>query len=179
MAVTKINNFKELKKTATYAEVKNDRTVVKSVSRVKKDLFTKRYVVTGRRKTSVVTIWVEPSKGSGLITVNGKSLQEYFERADLVMIVNQPLEVTNSMRNFDITAKAVGGGKSGQAQALRLAISWFLAEKLDASEGGSAHPKTARKVLKVNKLLTRDSREVQPKHYGRRKARKTQQWSKR
>lgn len=122
---------------------------------------------TGRRKASIARVWVKPGKGD--ITVNGKSLEQYFARPVLRMVINQPFAALNRLGNFDVFCTVVGGGLSGQAGAVRLGISRALNE-FDSG----FHP-----VLRRGGYLTRDSRVVERKKYGRRKARRSFQFSKR
>ncbi len=121
----------------------------------------------GRRKTSVARILV--SSGKGNITVNNKDVKEYFPSEILRIIINQPLEVINEKGKYDIRALVDGGGITGQAEAIRLAIARALCE-IDPEN---------RPPLKKEGLLTRDPRMVERKKYGRRKARKKFQFSKR
>lgn len=122
---------------------------------------------TGRRKNAVARVWV--SRGHGRITVNGKSLEEYFARPVLRMIINQPFAALDRVGNFDITCTVVGGGLSGQAGAVRLGISRAL----------DAYDTDFHQVLRRGGFLTRDSRVVERKKYGRAKARRSFQFSKR
>jgi len=121
----------------------------------------------GRRKTSVARLYMK--QGSGNIVINGRSFEDYFPSEVLRLIVCQPLELTKNMANFDLKVNLDGGGIKGQAEALRLAISRALLE-IDAEN---------RKPLKVEGFLTRDPRMVERKKYGRRKARRRFQFSKR
>lgn len=121
----------------------------------------------GRRKTSIARVYMRPGKGE--ITVNGMPYGEYFGRATLKMIVMQPLVLTGNNTNYDFKVTVNGGGKSGQAGALRLAISRALIKTTEE----------LKPALKAVKLLTRDAREVERKKYGRHKARKRPQFSKR
>ena len=127
-----------------------------------------KYVATGRRKTSVARAVVV--KGKGEIKVNGKTLAEFFPVGTYDMIVKQPLVVTNSMDQYDISINVYGGGLSGQAGAIRHAI----ARALDLIDSTNNH-----KPLKSLKLLTRDPRMVERKKFGQKKARKRFQFSKR
>ena len=121
----------------------------------------------GRRKTAVARVYVAPGKGS--ITVNKRDLKEYFPTPTLQYKVNQPLAMTENEGNFDITVNVFGGGSTGQAEAVRLALSRAMCE-LDAENRG---------VLKPEGLLTRDPRMVERKKFGQKKARKKFQFSKR
>mgnify|MGYP001824477492 CR=1 FL=1 len=121
----------------------------------------------GRRKTAVARVYV--AKGKGNITVNKKDMATYFPTATLQYKVNQPLAMTNNGGNFDITVNVFGGGITGQAEAIRLALSRAMCE-LDAEN---------RIILKPEGLLTRDTRMVERKKFGQKKARKKFQFSKR
>ena len=125
------------------------------------------FVGTGRRKRSVARVRL--ALGSGQITINKKPLDDYFGRESLKQIVRQPLEVTQSLSRFDVVAKTEGGGISGQAGAVRHGIARALVS-MDES---------LREVLRRNGLLTRDPREKESKKYGRKRARKRFQFSKR
>jgi len=121
----------------------------------------------GRRKTSVARIYMQPGKGK--ISVNNKDMKEYFPVDIMQIIVQQPLTVVEAEGKFDIKVNVDGGGVKGQAEAVRLAIARALCE-VDAEN---------RPPLKKEGFLTRDSRMVERKKYGRRKARKKFQFSKR
>jgi small subunit ribosomal protein S9 len=121
----------------------------------------------GRRKTAVARIYL--AKGKGKITINKKDMTTYFPTATLQYKVNQPLVMTNNDGNFDITVNVFGGGSTGQAEAIRLALSRAMCE-LDAEN---------RSILKPEGLLTRDPRMVERKKFGQKKARKKFQFSKR
>ncbi|MEY8849758.1 30S ribosomal protein S9 [Psychroserpens sp. XS_ASV72] len=121
----------------------------------------------GRRKTAVARVYV--AKGKGNITVNKKDMAVYFPTATLQYKVNQPIAMTNNDGNFDITVNVYGGGITGQAEAIRLAISRAMCE-VDAENRG---------ILKPEGLLTRDPRMVERKKFGQKKARKKFQFSKR
>lgn len=126
-----------------------------------------KFYGTGRRKASVARVWV--MSGKGQITVNGKTVEDYFARPVLRMIINQPFTSVNRVGNFDVVCTVVGGGLSGQAGAVRLGIS----RALDAVDSAFHSP------LRQGGFLTRDSRVVERKKYGRRKARRSFQFSKR
>ena len=121
----------------------------------------------GRRKTAVARVYV--AKGKGNITVNKKDMAVYFPTATLQYKVNQPLTMTNNDGNFDITVNVYGGGVTGQAEAVRLAISRAMCEVDEEN----------RAILKPEGLLTRDPRMVERKKFGQKKARKKFQFSKR
>ena len=126
------------------------------------------FLGTGRRKSSIARVRL--TDGTGKITVNGKDLNEYFGEETLRFIVKQPLTVTNTEGKYDVVAKVVGGGFSGQAGAVRHGIARALNE---------ANREEYRPILKSNGLLTRDSRMKERKKYGLKKARKAPQFSKR
>ena len=126
-----------------------------------------RSYATGKRKNSIARVWLK--KGEGNISVNGKSIKDYFSRPVLQMIVNQPLEIIQSVGNYDIKATVKGGGLSGQAGALRHGISKAL----------TLYDVGLRKALKKVGFLTRDSRVVERKKAGLAKARRSYQFSKR
>lgn len=126
-----------------------------------------RAYATGKRKNAIARVWVKP--GSGKIIVNDKEFGAYFARPVLQMILQQPIVATNRNGQFDIIATVVGGGLSGQAGAVRHGIS----KALTYYEPG------LRSVLKKGGFLTRDSRVVERKKYGKAKARRSFQFSKR
>ena len=126
-----------------------------------------RSYATGKRKNAVARVWIKD--GSGKIVINGKDVDKYFLRPVLNMLVNHPLELTKKKMNVDTTVTVSGGGMSGQAGAVRHGISKALT-LLDPN---------LRPILKTEGLLTRDSRIVERKKYGRRKARRRFQFSKR
>ena len=126
-----------------------------------------RAYATGRRKNSIARVWLK--SGNGEIKINGKSLDKYFSRPVLQMIVNQPLDVTQSMENIEIMATVKGGGLSGQAGAIRHGISKAL----------SIYDQNNRPALKKVGFLTRDPRVVERKKAGLAKARRSYQFSKR
>ncbi len=126
-----------------------------------------RAYATGKRKDAVARVWVMP--GSGRITVNNKDFSDYFARPVLQMIVQQPLTAANRTGQYDIRATVSGGGLSGQAGALRHGLSQAL----------TRYEPELRSVLKKGGFLTRDARVVERKKYGRRKARRSFQFSKR
>ena len=126
-----------------------------------------RAYATGKRKNAIARVWVKP--GSGKIVVNDKEFAAYFARPVLQMILRQPIVASNRDGQFDIVATVVGGGLSGQAGAVRHGIS----KALTYYEPG------LRAVLKKGGFLTRDSRVVERKKYGKAKARRSFQFSKR
>jgi len=125
------------------------------------------YYAKGSRKESVANVRIH--EGKGKIIVNGQFFQEYFRRSALETIVIEPFRITEMLGKIDVIAKVKGGGKSGQASALKLGIARALT-KYDAD---------LRKSLRAAGLLTRDSRKVERKKYGKVKARKRFQFSKR
>ena len=126
-----------------------------------------RAYATGKRKNSIARVWLK--KGNGIISINGKTLEKYFSRPVLQMIVNQPLELIQSDGSYEISATVKGGGLSGQAGALRHAISKAL----------SLYDNNLRPSLKKVGFLTRDPRVVERKKSGLAKARRSYQFSKR
>lgn len=121
----------------------------------------------GRRKTAVARVYLKEGKGN--ITINKKDIKDYFDTATLQYKVNQPLVLTDNAETFDINVNVFGGGITGQAEAIRLAISRAMCE---------INPEH-RLVLKPEGLLTRDPRMVERKKFGQKKARKKFQFSKR
>ncbi len=126
-----------------------------------------RAYATGKRKNAVARVWIKP--GSGRITVNGREVETFFARPVLRMIINQPFVAANREGQYDTWCTVSGGGLSGQAGALRHGISRAL----------SHHEPILRPVLKGGGFLTRDARVVERKKYGKRKARRSFQFSKR
>jgi len=126
-----------------------------------------QYYGTGRRKTAIARVFLKPGKGT--IVVNSKPVDEFFSRETGRMVVRQPLVLTNHLGTFDISVNVRGGGESGQAGAVRHGISKALAD----------YEPPLRPALKHAGFLTRDSRVVERKKYGRAKARRSFQFSKR
>ena len=126
-----------------------------------------RAYATGKRKNAIARVWIKP--GSGKITVNGKEFDAFFARPVLQMILKQPIVAVNRASQYDIEASVAGGGLSGQAGALRHGISKALTH----------YEPELRAVLKKGGFLTRDSRVVERKKYGKAKARRSFQFSKR
>lgn len=126
-----------------------------------------RAYATGKRKNAVARVWLKP--GTGKITVNGRDSPIYFARPVLRMLLNQPFAIVNRVGQYDVVCTVVGGGLSGQAGAVRHGISKAL---LNCEPG-------LRPALKVQGFLTRDSRVVERKKYGKAKARRSFQFSKR
>ena len=141
-------------------------SIKNKIPKLKLDFKDSKYS-TGRRKKSIAKVWVK--KGSGKIYVNGKNMTEYFKRPVHQLIVTRPLEITNVLNNYDVKCSVRGGGLSGQAGAIILGISRALI----------SHEANLKKDLKKDKLTTRDSRVVERKKYGHRKARRSFQFSKR
>ena len=126
-----------------------------------------RSYATGRRKESVARVWIKP--GSGKFTVNGREMPTYFARPTLQMVINQPCETINQVGHYDVVCTVKGGGLSGQAGAVRHGLSRAL----------TYFDPSLRPALKSGGFLTRDDRQVERKKYGRAKARRSFQFSKR
>ena len=126
-----------------------------------------RSYATGRRKDAVARVWLKP--GTGKITVNGRDQAVYFARPTLRLVINQPFTVTSRVEQYDIVATVKGGGLSGQAGAVKHGIAQAL----------SKFEPLLRSAVKAEGFLTRDSRVVERKKYGKAKARKSFQFSKR
>ena len=157
----KIESLKDIKSAAA-ASSTTEVKVRKSV----KDKQGRSYA-TGKRKDAVARVWIKPGKGN--ITINDKSIDEYFARPVLKMIIAQPFEVANRVNEFDVVCTVKGGGLSGQAGAIKHGISIALNE----------YEPELRSVLKKAGFLTRDDRVVERKKYGKAKARRSYQFSKR
>ena len=154
-----IKSFEDLSKTE-----KNENDMILPDKEV--DDFGRSYA-TGKRKDAVARVWLK--QGPGNITINGKSSDDYFARPVLRMLINQPLIASERKEQFDVVCSVTGGGLSGQAGAVRHGISKALV----------LFEPELKKVLKSGGFLTRDSRVVERKKYGRRKARRSFQFSKR
>ena len=154
-----IKSFEDLSKTE-----KNENDMILPEKEV--DDFGRSYA-TGKRKDAVARVWLK--QGPGNITINGKSSDDYFARPVLRMLINQPLIASERKEQFDVVCSVTGGGLSGQAGAVRHGISKALI----------LFEPELKKVLKSGGFLTRDSRVVERKKYGRRKARRSFQFSKR
>jgi small subunit ribosomal protein S9 len=126
-----------------------------------------RSYATGKRKDAVARVWIRP--GSGKVTVNGREMAKYFARPVLQMVLRQPFDVAGVTGEFDVMATVKGGGLSGQAGAVKHGISKAL----------QLYEPSLRGALKAAGFLTRDSRVVERKKYGKRKARRSFQFSKR
>jgi small subunit ribosomal protein S9 len=155
----------DLKDMATAAAVVPGQT--EAIKREPKRDAQGRSYATGRRKESVARVWIRPGKGE--IEVNGKKAAQYFARPVLRMLITQPFLVADRYNQFDVYCTVAGGGLSGQAGALRHGISRAL----------TYYEPDLRGILKVAGFLTRDSRVVERKKYGRMKARRSFQFSKR
>ena len=125
------------------------------------------YYATGRRKTSVARVYM--TKGKGVFTVNKRPMEEYFGRETSSMIVNQPLNIVEMQNKFDFNIMVKGGGDTGQAGAIRLGVTRAL----------MAYDEDTRGDLRKAGLVTRDARIVERKKVGKKKARKSEQYSKR
>ncbi len=159
----KLESLKDLKK----ASVKAESAAVEAAPRkAKKDKQGRSYA-TGKRKDAVARVWIMPGKGN--VTINDKSIDQYFARPVLKMIINQPFEVANRVNEFDVVCTVKGGGLSGQAGAIKHGISKALNE----------YEPELRDCLKKAGFLTRDDRTVERKKYGKAKARRSYQFSKR
>jgi small subunit ribosomal protein S9 len=160
VARKKIESLQDIKAaTAAAEEPKATRKAVKD----KKG----RSYATGKRKDAVARVWIMPGKGN--ITINDKSIDEYFARPVLKMVINQPFAITNRENEFDVICTVKGGGLSGQAGAIKHGISKALNE----------YEPELRTTLKSAGFLTRDDRVVERKKYGKAKARRSYQFSKR
>lgn len=127
----------------------------------------KRFYATGKRKNAIARVWLK--EGEGKITVNKKSMEEYFTRETSKMIIRQPFEITKTVNKYDVNVNVSGGGVSGQAGAIKHGISKALIQ---------AEPEL-RPILKKAGFLTRDARIKERKKYGRKAARRRFQFSKR
>lgn len=172
---------KEESKTKVAPQVKSkpkSKAVVKTVSaskskitekkESKKIVATDKIYATGKRKTAIAKVWML-KKGSGKITVNGKSIVDYFQRPIYRMIINQPFDIVKAQGSYDIVCQVLGSGLSGQAGAIRHGISKALNQISEEFHS----------TLRSGGFLTRDSRKVERKKYGQPKARKKFQFSKR
>lgn len=157
-----LNDLSELKN----SDKKENKIVIAKVREPQIDSLGRTYA-TGKRKDAIARIWLKP--GNGKITINDKDFQQYFGRAVLRMVVEQPFSITQRMNQFDVYATVTGGGLSGQAGAIKHGISKALNDR---------EPEL-RTVLKAAGFITRDSRVVERKKYGLRKARRSPQFSKR
>lgn len=156
-----------IKGTGASAKVSSAAVSEESAAREPKRDELGRSYATGRRKDAVARVWVKP--GKGIVTINGKSVDQYFPRPVLRMLINQPFDVTNRVGEFDVVCTVKGGGLSGQAGAVRHGISRAL----------NNYEPELRSLLKKEGFLTRDPRVVERKKYGKAKARRSFQFSKR
>ncbi|MDA8585783.1 30S ribosomal protein S9 [Rhodobacteraceae bacterium] len=163
-----LDDLKEVVGEVEAAPVETAAPVTETVVTVepKRDALGRSYA-TGKRKDAVARVWIKP--GSGKVTVNGKDMPEYFARPVLQMILRQPFTVAGVGGQFDVMATVKGGGLSGQAGAVKHGISKAL----------QLYDPSLRGALKAAGFLTRDSRVVERKKYGKAKARKSFQFSKR
>lgn len=163
MARKKIESLTEIKEAVATTTAAATADVKKKPARDKQG----RSYATGKRKNAVARVWIMPGKGK--ITINEKPIDTYFARPVLKMIINQPFEITNRENEFDVVCTVQGGGLSGQAGAIKHGISKALNE----------YEPELRPVLKQAGFLTRDDRVVERKKYGKAKARRSYQFSKR
>lgn len=154
----KLESLQDIKSASNNTEVK--------VRKANRDKFGRSYA-TGKRKDAVARVWIKPGKGN--ITINDKSIDQYFARPVLKMIISQPFEVSNRVNEFDVVCTVKGGGLSGQAGAIKHGISKALNE----------YEPELRAALKKAGFLTRDARTVERKKFGKAKARRSYQFSKR
>jgi len=161
-----VKSFGDLKTTLIKAKTPTTAAQSTEPGMAKRDSKGRAYA-TGRRKNAVARVWIKP--GTGRITINGKEEKVYFARPVLRMILRQPLIAAGRDGQFDVVVTVTGGGLSGQAGAVRHGISRALV----------AYEPTLRPVLKPGGFLTRDPRAVERKKYGRPKARRSFQFSKR
>ena len=159
-----VRSFSDVKATLIKRPVQEAAQVADPVS--KRDAQGRSYA-TGRRKNAVARVWIKP--GAGKVTVNSREESVYFARAVLRMILRQPLVVTGRETQFDVVATVVGGGLSGQAGAVRHGISRALV----------CYEPELKPILKKHGFMTRDSRMVERKKFGKAKARRSFQFSKR
>ncbi|MBR35409.1 MAG: 30S ribosomal protein S9 [Rhodobacteraceae bacterium] len=158
-----IKSLGDLETVASVDEASADSAVIREP---KRDDFGRSYA-TGKRKDAIARVWIKP--GSGKVMVNGKEMNSYFARPVLQMILRQPFQVAGVEDQFDVNATVKGGGLSGQAGAVKHGISKAL----------QLYEPALRGALKSAGFLTRDSRVVERKKYGKRKARRSFQFSKR
>ncbi|GLI92915.1 30S ribosomal protein S9 [Methylocystis echinoides] len=158
MAETTLSSLADLNQAAVAAEAPKHEQ--------KLDKYGRAYA-TGKRKNAVARVWIKP--GSGKITVNGRDVEVYFARPVLRMILQQPLGVAKRAGQYDLVVSVAGGGLSGQAGAVRHGLAKALTH----------YEPELRSPLKKEGFLTRDSRVVERKKYGKRKARRSFQFSKR
>jgi small subunit ribosomal protein S9 len=163
---TSLSDLKGVMAPVSTSSVVSSQEGPKEPRQPKRDSLGRTYA-TGKRKNAIARVWIK--LGSGKVSVNGKPLEQYFARPVSRMLLNQPFELTNRMDQFDVFCTVKGGGLSGQAGAVRHGISKAM---------NDFEPEL-RAVLKKAGFLTRDSRIVERKKYGRPKARRSFQFSKR
>ena len=161
-----VNSLEELGQVADSIETVDAPAITTIQREVVKDALGRSYA-TGKRKDAVARVWIKP--GSGKVIINGREQETYFARPVLRMILLQPFEITATVGQFDVMATVKGGGLSGQAGAVKHGISKAL----------QLFDPTHRAALKAAGFITRDSRVVERKKYGKAKARKSFQFSKR
>jgi len=159
-----IKSLDDLKAAVGVADEPDEETAIVRVA--VRDKLGRSYA-TGKRKNAVARVWVKP--GSGKVVVNGKEMAQYFARPVLQMVIGQPFKVANVADQFDVMCTVAGGGLSGQAGAVKHGISKAL----------TVYEPELRPALKAAGFLTRDARVVERKKYGKRKARRSFQFSKR
>ncbi|RXZ64637.1 30S ribosomal protein S9 [Pelagerythrobacter rhizovicinus] len=164
-----VSDLSDLKNIAGDAPESDAATVAESTAPLREQELDQqgRAYATGRRKDAVARVWIKPGKGT--ITINGRDQETYFARPTLRLIINQPFAITDRADQFDVVATVKGGGLSGQAGAVKHGISQALAK----------YEPALRSTVKAAGFLTRDSRVVERKKYGRAKARRSFQFSKR
>jgi small subunit ribosomal protein S9 len=162
MAETTISSLQDLKAAGAASEAQAPAIVY--VQKLDKQ---GRAYATGKRKDAVARVWIKP--GSGKITINGRPVEVYFARPVLRMVLRQPLVIANRVTQYDLVVTVAGGGLSGQAGAVRHGLAKAL----------TAYEPELRPVLKHEGFLTRDPRVVERKKYGKKKARRSFQFSKR
>jgi len=165
--VDQVNSLEELGQVAEGVDAPVEQAAPAAITREPvRDALGRAYA-TGKRKDAVARVWIKP--GSGKVVVNGKEMAVYFARPVLQMILRQPFQVAGVVDQFDVMATVAGGGLSGQAGAVKHGVSKAL----------QLYDPTLRAALKAAGFLTRDSRVVERKKYGKAKARKSFQFSKR
>lgn len=153
-------------KDAVVSQMASAAQASEELNQPKRDKFGRSYA-TGKRKDAIARVWVKP--GNGQIKINGRDEKEYFARPILQMLIKQPFDVADRMGQYDVMCTVVGGGLSGQAGAVRHGVTKALI----------LQEPDLRDCLKRHGFITRDSRVVERKKYGRRKARRSFQFSKR
>ena len=166
MALTQLSGLRDALNNMQQAATRPPEPLAPTDVKPKRDAQGRSYA-TGKRKNAVARVWIKP--GNGKITVNGRDSPIYFARPVLRMLLNQPFVVANRLGQFDVVCTVVGGGLSGQAGAVRHGISKAL----------TYYEPELRPTLKSQGFLTRDPRVVERKKYGKAKARRSFQFSKR